>query len=432
MKTQYSNRLKLCHILINLIVSSQKKNFNNSYRRQKLETLDTLYKNAKSIWSKYVDADDFHISICAADTIYTYYQDKLGLTHYLFFVGNNSSGKSNNLRVLQYLAYRNMTSTDITSANIYQFLGSLEEGGGTICEDEADNIDDDKDKMRIYKNGYTTGYPVLRTDTSKERKQLRLNTFCFKAFAAERTPDSVKAKGFNQRIIELSCVYGFPQYDISEVVNPAGEEEYQELLNELTETRNLLLVYRLLHYKDKIPDVKLNIENREKQLFKPLIRVFQNTETLKELLPIISKYVHQKRESNANSLHAFLYRTIRDLISAQNTTELESGLIWNTITESLQGDATPNKPQSYQSVEFGYLSQKDIIQILKDIFGAKKSKRHGEGRKLEFDKVKLEKLGKIYDLDINVEVNKQKEEEKEKKRRKRSCSSCYWWDAWDA
>ena len=180
--------------------------------------------------------------------------------------------------------------------------------------------------------------PVLRTDTSKERKQLRLNTFCFKAFAAERTPDSVKAKGFNQRIIELSCVYGFPQYDISEVVNPAGEEEYQELLNELTETRNLLLVYRLLHYKDKIPDVKLNIENREKQLFKPLIRVFQNTETLKELLPIISKYVRQKRESNANSLHAFLYRTIRDLISAQNTTELESGLIWNTITESLQGD----------------------------------------------------------------------------------------------
>jgi hypothetical protein len=172
----------------------------------------------------------------------------------------------------------------------------------------------------------------------------------------------------------LSCVYGFPQYAISEVVNPAGEEEYQELLNELNDTRNLLLVYRLLHFKDKIADVKLNIENREKQLFKPLIRVFQNTETLNELLPIISKYVRQKRENNANSLLAFLYRTIRDLINAQNTTELESALIWSTITESLQGDAIPNKPQSYRSVEFGYLSQKEIIQILKDIFGAKSQK----------------------------------------------------------
>jgi len=182
--------------------------------------LDTLYHKIKSIWKKYVDADDFYISLCALDTIYTYFQDKIGLTHYLFFVGNVGSGKSNNLRILQYLAYRNMTSTDITAANIYQFLGSMEEGQGTICEDEADDIDEDKDKMRIYKNGYTTGYPVLRTDTTYARKQYRFHTFCFKAFAAERTPDSTKAKGFNQRIIQLTSLYGSPQYDISEVINP--------------------------------------------------------------------------------------------------------------------------------------------------------------------------------------------------------------------
>ena len=158
----------------------------------------------------------------------------------------------------------------------------MEEGQGTICEDEADNIDsDDKDKMRIYKNGYTTGYPVLRTDTTYGRKQHRFNTFCFKAFGAERTPDSVKAKGFNQRIIELPCIYGFPQYDISEIINTAGEEELNHLLNELNETRNLLLIHRLIHYQDKIPDVKLNIENREKQLFKPLSRIFQHTEYIK-------------------------------------------------------------------------------------------------------------------------------------------------------
>jgi len=206
----------------------------------KNEILDSLYRKTKSIWRKYVDADDFHISLCAADAIYTYFQDKIGLTHYLFFVGNVGSGKSNNLRVMQSLAYRNMTSTDITAANIYQFLGSMEEGQGTICEDEADDIDDDKDKMRIYKNGYTTGYPVLRTDTTYGRKQYRFHTFCFKAFAAERTPDSTKAKGFNQRIIQLTSLYGSPQYDISEVINPAGEQKYQELLDELLETRNLL------------------------------------------------------------------------------------------------------------------------------------------------------------------------------------------------
>lgn len=50
------------------------------------EDLYSLFKKVKSIWKKYVDADDFHISICAADTVFTYMQDKIGLTHYLFFI----------------------------------------------------------------------------------------------------------------------------------------------------------------------------------------------------------------------------------------------------------------------------------------------------------------------------------------------------------
>jgi hypothetical protein len=271
-----------------------KEYFESVIEDAKNENLDTTYKKVKSIWSTYIDADDFHISICAADTIFTYIQDKIGMTHYLYFVGNNGSGKSNNLLVLKFLAYRNFTSTDMTAANIYQFLGDREEGQGTLCEDEADRIDEDRQKMAIYKNGYITGFPVARTDTSHGRKQLKLNTYGFKAFAAERFPDSLKAKGFNQRVLEMPCYYGDPKEDIAEIANPAGAEEFQDLLDELEETRNLLLVYRLLHYHDKIPDIKLNIKGREKQLFKPVLRVFQNSETLKILLPVISNYEPKK------------------------------------------------------------------------------------------------------------------------------------------
>ena len=381
-----------------------KDEFENIVQKAKTETLDSLYEKVKRIWTKYVDADDFHISMCTADTIYTYFQDKIGLTHYLFFVGNNASGKSNNLTVFHFLAYRNFTSTDMTAANIYQFLGSMEEGQGTLCEDEADRIDEDREKMAIYKNGNITGRPVARTDTSFGRKQLKLNTYCFKAFAAERLPDAVKAKGFNQRIIELPCLYGFPQYDISEVANPAGEEEYQSLLDELNETRNLLLMYRLLHFNDKIPNIKLNIENREKQLFKPVLRIFQDTEKLKELLPIVSKYVSQKREGNTNTLYAFLYRTITDLIKAQDTTELESSLIWNYITEILPGEEIPHKQLSYESSEFGTISQKGIIEIFMQVFGAKRSLNRREKRKLLFDMDKLQRLGKVYNLSMEIKV----------------------------
>jgi hypothetical protein len=175
------------------------------------------------------------------------------------------------------------------------------------------------------------------------------------------------------------------------------------LLDELLEIRNTLLVYRLLHFKDKIPDIKLNIQGREKQLFKPILRVFQHTQTQNELLPVISKYISQRRENNANTLNAFLYDHVTGLIKAQDTYELESSLIWNTIKDILQGKDIPSKPQSYDTVEFGTISQKGITETLVQVFGAKPTKRH-LGRTLIFDQNKLQRLSRIYDLSIDVKV----------------------------
>lgn len=382
---------------------SSNKDFESYVSKARGEKLDNLYIKVKAIWSKYIDADDFHISICAADTIFTYYQDKMGLTHYLFFVGGNDSGKSNNLFVLKYLAYRNFTSTGMTVANVYQFLGSGEEGQGTLCYDEADRIDEDRLMMAILKNGYGKGFPVPKIDTSFGRKQIKFNTYCFKAFAAERFLDPVNAKGLIQKCIELQCYAGDPRFDIAEVTDETGAEEFQELKDELNDMRNILLVVRLLHFHEKIPDIRLNIKRREKQLFKPVIRIFQNAKTLDELLPVISKYVTQRREANYSSLHAFLYRAAKDMIKSRKTSLLESGFIWDYIISNLQGADVPGKALSYDTSEFGIVTQKEIIQTLEHVFGAKSKKSHGT-KKLDFDLSKLQRLGKVYDLATEVKV----------------------------
>jgi hypothetical protein len=267
-------------------------------------------------------------------------------------------------------------------------------------------MDDDRQKMAIHKNGYMTGFPVSRTDTSFGRKQLKLNTFGFRAFAAERFPDPFKAKGFNQRILEMQCYYGDPDEDIAEVANPAGDERLQRLLDELEETRNLLLAYRLLHFNEKIPDTKLNIKGREKQLFKPVIRVFQNTETLNELLPVISNYVTQKREANDATFNAFLYKAVIDIIRAQRTAVLASRLIWDYITSNLEATEVPGRNLSCETTEFGLITHKEITQTLEHVFGAKTRKVNGV-RSLVFDVAKLQLLGKIYDLSIQVQVIKE-------------------------
>jgi len=115
--------------------------------------------------------------------------------------------------------------------------------------------------MKIYKAGYMTGTKVSRNDdTSSGRKSQGYWTYCFKAFTSEKQPDSLKAKGFNERTFVIKCSAGSPDYDISEVLNPAGDETYKSFLDELVDIRKRLIVYRLLHYNDPVPDVKLNIK----------------------------------------------------------------------------------------------------------------------------------------------------------------------------
>ena len=177
------------------------------------------------------------------------------MTHYLLFVGDNNTGKSNALRIFNQLGYRPLFDTSITPANIYNFLGQSEEGQGIILEDEIDSIEEQEDKMRIYKAGYVSGAKVTRIyDTpngAKSKRQQRYNTYCFKAFSSERQP-SYKGRGFAERIFTIKCSPGNPLYDISEVINDAGDQKHRKLFREMDDLRKLLLVYRIIHYDDPL------------------------------------------------------------------------------------------------------------------------------------------------------------------------------------
>ncbi len=106
----------------------------------------------KTILKKYIDLDDDFINILAADIIFTYFQDKLGMTHYLLIVGDNNTGKSNILLVFSFLGYRPVLDISITPANIYNFGSQLEEGQCLSLEDEIGDIDDQFDKKKMYQS----------------------------------------------------------------------------------------------------------------------------------------------------------------------------------------------------------------------------------------------------------------------------------------
>jgi hypothetical protein len=372
------------------------------------ETLDSIYEKVKKIVNKYNAAPDtFHV-IVAADIVFTYFQDIFGQTHYLFFYGDNGTGKSNNLLLISQTGYRVMYDIDITAANIYTYYGTIEEGQGVICEDEADNLDyHQEEKMKIYKKGYNAGGKVSRTDTGggdSGRKQEGYYVYGFKAFTGEERLDPDYAKGFNERTFYLECQEGDPQHDLSEVVSPAGAEEFEDLLEELEYTYKTLLEFRLLHHKDKFPDVQVAVKNREKQLVKPLIRLFQGTESLKEISTALGELLKERRGVKTNTLEAAIYRVLTRLIK-QNTKpedkifEYAARAIYTEVKNELDGTyKDEDKDQSFETPEHGKVSHKKISSICIDRFGAGK-KPETKQRMLVFSKERLDKVKGAYSFD---------------------------------
>jgi hypothetical protein len=382
----------------------------------KQETLDSLFKRVKTILKKYIDMDNYDfINILTADIIFTYFQDKLGMTHYLLIIGDNNTGKSNILLVFSHLGYRTILDTAITPANIYNFGSQLEEGQCTIIEDEIDDIDFQDEKKKLYKVSYRSGTKVTRMydgsnnnssgpNKKSSSRQQSFFLFGFKMFASEKMPDKVKSKGFLERIIPLKALPGDPEYDIAEVVDNSGDEKFKGLYEELMNTRKLLLMYRLLHYDKIIPDIKLNIKNRYKQLTKPVIRLFQNTETaLKEITNSLSKYLIEKNQEKMDSMDAAILTFIINLVS-ENSETLYNDQIWNELKKEYPNGEIEDKKYSWYLEGYGSISKQKITDICETKFGAKQCRDRDKGRGLVFNQNTLNKLSVNYSIIDGIKI----------------------------
>jgi hypothetical protein len=392
-------------------------------------TLDSLYTMVKAIVKKYIAASDEHHTIVAGDCIFTYFQDVFGQTHYLYFYGDNGTGKTINLQLLSLLGYRAMYDVDITAANIYTYFGTIEEGQGIILEDESDDLDyKQQEKMKIYKKGYNAGGKVSRTETGGDSGRVQDGYFVygFKAFTGEEKLDPDYAKGFNERTFYIKCTEGDPQYDLSEVTSPAGAEEYEKLRQELESLHKTLLMFRLIHYTDKFPNIDVAVKNREKQLTKPLMRLFQDAPTAqKEIAAALGKLIERRRGVKKNTLEYGVYKAVDKLIEENkrtaekltNTTiesqtyKFTAKLVYISVKDELEGEYVKDagKDQSFETPMHGKVSHKKISQICEGRFGAD-IKHTRNGNALVFDKDLFAKVKAAYSLaDSGVQIIKVKD-----------------------
>jgi hypothetical protein len=367
-------------------------------------TLDQIYQDVKAIVKKYIAASDVHHTILAGDIVFTYFQDIFGQTHYLYFYGDNGTGKTINLQLLSVIAYRAMYDVDITAANIFTYYGTIEEGQGVILEDEADDLDyHQQEKMKIYKKGYNAGGKVSRTETGGDagRHQEGYFVYGFKAFTGEERLDPDYAKGFNERTFYQECQAGDPEYDLSEVMSPAGAEEFEKLREELEDIHKTLLMFRLIHHTDKFPNIEVAVKNREKQLVKPLIRLFQGAKNSQiEIARALGELLSARRGIKKDTLEYAVYTALDRLITTEgNTYSFIAKRIYVELKDELDGKyKDEEKDQSFETPVHGKVSHKKITSICEDRFGAKKT--HTEhGNLLTFDEERFKKVKEAYSFE---------------------------------
>jgi hypothetical protein len=372
---------------------------------------DELYTNSKSIFSKYVDQDEHVINLLTMDSLWTYFQDLFPATHYVECIGTNDVGKSTIGYTFEYIGYRVIKATSISGANYYRMLGSIEPGQCVIIEDEGDNISDDPDKIRILKNGYEyTGKVPKINMNSYDQKQIWYKPYCFKMILAEKSLSQWKAKGLVDRTFTLHCRPGSVKYSIKEVIteNINKDPVLQKLYDELTDFRKLMLCYRLVNYRNALPNIETGLKNRYNELCKPLLQFFYRTNAFKEITKTLELFINQRKDRIENSIEVIIYPIIEDAVSEFGNI-ISARTIWELITGSLEGffdidrDGNKTKPTLFHSEDHGDLYMKTTTSTICDKFGAK-LKHRNKGNMLVFDRDYLVKIGKAYDRSAGIQT----------------------------
>lgn len=273
--------------------------------RAKSETKDSLFKKAKSITEKYNDQDNPKLSLLAIDIFWSYFQDKFGTTHYLDIVGDNDTGKSSLGNTYEAVGYRAVNMTSPTAPNVFRTLGTIEPGQCTLVLDEADKIDQSVDMMNILKAGYDYGKKVPKTNTNSWKVEW-FYAYCLKIIIAEKSLSRFKAKGLLDRALSINTIPGEAELDIKEVTNPQGDPDLERALSDLLDFRKLMLIYRLLHYEDRIDDLDIGIKSRNRELCKPHLRLFYGTKAQEEVEQTFQIFIDSKNARKGRSIEGTL------------------------------------------------------------------------------------------------------------------------------
>jgi len=375
------------------------------YFTDPLPSLEIIFRAIRNIFDTFVDVDPIYKDVLSMCVLLTYQQDKMSTVPYLYFCGDNESGKSTVLLLLSVLCCRPLCGVSIPSADLYSYIED-EDSTGCILEDEIQGVDKDLEKLKIYKAGYKRGARVPRitlTETSLRGRRIDYYyPFCFKACAGEQAP---MTKGFRERFILIQMVQGSPKKDWTDAT-----EEDKETIRIL---RNMLLKWRLQTKSFPLIQPLSALSGRLKELWKPLLQIARGLSIFETLLRFAVKQKEERLSDIQETLDGHIVKTVCQLL---NETEEPNGKAlltlpfenaWVRLSADLEGKTDTYRLNAIYTADFGKVTKQMVGRRLREVLdGRSRTCRKGERtiKVYEFDPRKVFRVVKKYGYSLVTEL----------------------------
>jgi hypothetical protein len=242
--------------------------------------------------------------------LFTWLYDAFQEVPYVRVRGGYGSGKTRFLVTVGSLCRLPIfASAASTVSPIFRLLDAFR---GTLILDEGDfrYSDEKAEIVKLLNNGNARGFPLLRTEVSRQRE---FDPRAYHVFG----PKIIATRGFFQdRALESRCLTedmrgGAIRTDIPLNLDEAFHEEAREI-------RNQLLLYRLRTFakvRAERSTAVAGLEPRLQQIFGRLVTVINDPADRAAVVALISKYNEDIVDERSDSAEAQVLAVIRELVS---------------------------------------------------------------------------------------------------------------------
>ncbi len=227
---------------------------------------------------------------------------------YLRVLGDYGSGKSRFLKAVGSISYRPIFASGASSVSpLFRILDSA---GGTLVLDEGDfRFSDEKSEMvKILNNGSSTGFPVLRTETTPAGE------FNPRAFSVYGPKLIATRQHFEDPALESRCITAI--MGTREVRSDIPSNLGRDFEDEALSIRNQLLMYRLRTTSRPSvldPAALRLLEPRIAQVFSSLLASVEEPAARSRLLVFARQSSIALRALRSDSIEADVVAAVLDL-----------------------------------------------------------------------------------------------------------------------